>query len=142
MTAKNWTAPTPTVFNRSTRFFAQLFHRHLVCSVAVRESVMGQQAAKLPSFDGTSSWEAFQSQLEGRRQSPAADGMLRGDAQMALLSLAEEEMSSYSALVATLQRKFGNMGEPELLRVRFKRRERAVGKNLARLVTGMEREVG
>ncbi|MGH0135391.1 UNVERIFIED_CONTAM: hypothetical protein FKN15_016935 [Acipenser sinensis] len=41
--------------------------------------------------------------------------VLRGEAQMVLLNLAEEEMGNYRTLVATLQRRFGSTGEPELL---------------------------
>ncbi|RXM97414.1 WW domain-containing adapter protein with coiled-coil [Acipenser ruthenus] len=49
-------------------------------------------------------------------------------------------MGSHHILVATFQRRFGSMGEPELLRARFRRRERMAGENLARLATTLERE--
>ncbi|MGH0140971.1 UNVERIFIED_CONTAM: hypothetical protein FKN15_024029 [Acipenser sinensis] len=57
--------------------------------------------------------------------------VLRGEAQMVLLNLAEEEMGNYHTLVATLQRQFGNTGEPELLWARFRRRARTAGESLA-----------
>ncbi|MGH0135249.1 UNVERIFIED_CONTAM: hypothetical protein FKN15_057293 [Acipenser sinensis] len=61
---------------------------------------------------------------------------LRGEAQMVLLSLAEEEMGNYH----TLQCRFCNTGEPELLRARFRRCARTAGESLVRLATDLKRE--
>ncbi|MGH0127832.1 UNVERIFIED_CONTAM: hypothetical protein FKN15_042899 [Acipenser sinensis] len=46
---------------------------------------------------------------------------LRGDAQMVLLNLAEEEMGCYHTLVSTLQHRFCSTGEQELVGARFQR---------------------
>ncbi|RXM36230.1 hypothetical protein EOD39_12077 [Acipenser ruthenus] len=102
----------------------------------------GWRATKLPSFDGTTSWEAFYAQLtvmgklckwSGEHKAQQLTAVLRGEAKMMLLNLAEEEMGNYHTLVATIQRRFGNTGEPELLWARFRRRARMAGESLARL---------
>ncbi|MGH0164112.1 UNVERIFIED_CONTAM: hypothetical protein FKN15_046485 [Acipenser sinensis] len=104
---------------------------------------------KLPSFDGTSSWEAFNTQMgvmeklcrwtpeEKAQQLTAA---LRGEAQMVLLNLAQEEWGDLNTLTAALQRRFGSMGDQELLRARFRRRVRSPGESLAKLASNLERE--
>ncbi|RXM27050.1 Histone deacetylase 9 [Acipenser ruthenus] len=103
----------------------------------------------LLSFDGTTSWEVFHAQLVvlGRLCSWSEEDKaqqlttaLREDAQMVLLNLAEEEMGSYRTSVAALQRWFGSTGEPELVRARFWRQERAAGESLARQAMDLERE--
>ncbi|MGH0121194.1 UNVERIFIED_CONTAM: hypothetical protein FKN15_041628 [Acipenser sinensis] len=65
---------------------------------------------------------------------------LRGEAQMVLLNLAEEEMGIYRTLVATLRCQFSSTEELELLQSRFRRRAWMAGESLARLATGLERE--
>ncbi|RXM95235.1 FRAS1-related extracellular matrix protein 2 [Acipenser ruthenus] len=75
-----------------------------------RTSEERRRNAKLPSFNDTTSWDAFHAQVTvlGKLCSwskgdmaQQVTAMLRGDAQMVLLNLAEEEMGSYHTLVAT-----------------------------------------
>ncbi|MGH0143807.1 UNVERIFIED_CONTAM: hypothetical protein FKN15_063777 [Acipenser sinensis] len=108
-----------------------------------REKPMVEQRlpTKLPGFDGTSSWEAFNAQMgvmeklcgwtpeEKAQQLTAA---LRGEAQ--------EEWGDLNALTAALQRRFGSMGDRELLRARFRRRVHSPEESLAKLASNLEQE--
>ncbi|MGH0129743.1 UNVERIFIED_CONTAM: hypothetical protein FKN15_039723 [Acipenser sinensis] len=46
----------------------------------------------------------------------------QGDAHMVLLNLAEEERGNLNAMTAALQRRFGSVGDRELLQARFRQR--------------------
>ncbi|MGH0120980.1 UNVERIFIED_CONTAM: hypothetical protein FKN15_070172 [Acipenser sinensis] len=59
---------------------------------------------------------------------------------MVLLNLAQQEWGDLNALTAALQRRFGSMGDRELLRARFRRRVRSPGESLAKLASNLERE--
>ncbi|RXM95071.1 hypothetical protein EOD39_17284 [Acipenser ruthenus] len=65
---------------------------------------------------------------------------LRGEAQMVLLNLAQEERGDLIALAAAFQCRFGSMEDREVLQVRFRRRVRSPGENLAKLASNLERE--
>ncbi|MGH0114566.1 UNVERIFIED_CONTAM: hypothetical protein FKN15_020819 [Acipenser sinensis] len=102
---------------------------------------------KLPSFDGTSSWEVFNAQMgvmeklcgwtpEEKVQQLTAE--LREEAQMVLLNLVQEEWGDLNALTAALQHRFSSMGDRELLRARFRRRVRSPGESLAKLGSNLE----
>ncbi|MGH0131807.1 UNVERIFIED_CONTAM: hypothetical protein FKN15_059909 [Acipenser sinensis] len=82
----------------------------------------GQRGAKLPSFYDTTSCKAFHMQLTmlGKKCKWRKDDkaqqltvVLRGEAKMVQLNLAEEEMGNYRTLMATLQCRFSSTGEPE-----------------------------
>ncbi|MGH0181663.1 UNVERIFIED_CONTAM: hypothetical protein FKN15_007813 [Acipenser sinensis] len=92
-----------------------------------RPQATRRRCAKLPSFDGTKDWEAFHMQLSvldklckwsEENKAQQLTTALRGEAQMVLVNLSEEEMGNYHNLVATLQCRL----EAELLRARFRRR--------------------
>lgn len=102
---------------------------------------------KTPKYSGRSDWEAFLAQYELLAQ---AEGWsmdtralqlalcLTEDALSCLQLLSPEERRDYGALVGTLQRRFGQCLQPELLRNELTNRSRKPGELLRILANDIE----
>ncbi|MGH0175355.1 UNVERIFIED_CONTAM: hypothetical protein FKN15_070515 [Acipenser sinensis] len=104
---------------------------------------------KIPGFDGTGSWEAFAmqltifAQLHGWTDSEKASRLtaaLRGEAQLVPLNLFPNCLGRYQSLSEALARRFGNLSDPEGLKLRLRRCLCRKGESLARLASELERE--
>ncbi|KAG7496361.1 hypothetical protein JOB18_017623 [Solea senegalensis] len=102
---------------------------------------------KTPKFNGKTAWEVFIAQFElladavgwtDEHRALQLALCLTEDAASCLLLLSREERGDYGALVGALQRRFGQYGQPVLLRSEFHNRRRRPGEPLRILASDIE----
>ena len=103
---------------------------------------------KPQEFDGTVSWPAYRAQFElisanngwGDTEKAAyLAGSLKGTALELLGHLPPETQRDYTALVMTLERRFGTANQDQLFRAQLRSRIRGAGESLATLAQDVER---
>ncbi|KAG0715519.1 hypothetical protein GWK47_011790 [Chionoecetes opilio] len=111
----------------------------------------GEGARKRPQeFDGTVSWEAYRAQFEllakawgWSRYERAVQlvGALKGSALEVLNQLPAGKQTSYSSVLAVLERRYGHQHQSEVFRARFRARLRNPGESLPHLAQDLEQLV-